>query len=216
MSDGIIYGLGSKYIDQRTYNAVFGLLVFFGAIINWVCAENISAFIQFTVGFNFAMYLLIFGGAIFVGVIMPIVAYYNFTMRLIGYFVVVTSMSFLLNIILAGFTWISLSSISTGTATVAFVITLYSIINPQILIDEKDVVKIIFITVVATEVVFSAAQIVSVNVFDYIITFIVCQWIGYNWMKNQEEVKILDDAIRNALKISIISSMIDRFYLLFK
>lgn len=216
MSDGVIYGLGSKYVDQRIYNAMFGVLVFFGAVINWVCAENVSLFIQFTAGWSLVMYVLMFGGAILFGVIMPIVTYYNFWMRLIGYFMVVTSVGILLNMILAGFTLISLSSIFVCIATVAIVITLYSIINPQNIISEEATVKFIFVTVVITEVVFSAMQIVPVNVLDYIITFFVCQWVGYNWMKSPEEIKILDDAIQNALNVSVVSSVIDRLILLFK
>jgi len=187
-----------KIISDNLYNFIIGIVLVWGFVINWIMVKTIPA--TYIIDTNFLLFIIgsicscFFGIYLFTKSTNPIISF-------IGYNFVVVPFGLIINVVVAGYdpNLVIEAMRVTGTVTILMMIlgSLFPVFFRKI-IGALTIALIVVIIVELFDIFFLKTQ---HQIIDWIVVFIFCGYIGYDWGRANSIPKTVDNAVDSAASL---------------
>lgn len=192
-----IYHEGDQIISDRLYNFTIGIVIAWGFLVNTI----IVTFFQDTfVSMNPAVLLVGYFVLAIAGIVVnrrskdPVISF-------IGYNLLVAPVGAVLSVVLVRYNSLSIFGAIVITGAVTVIMLCLSITYPKAFLSMGRTLFIALTTVIIIELISIFAFRTDPTIIDWIVAFIFCGYIGYDWAKAQQYQKTLDNAVDSAFDI---------------
>ncbi len=188
-----------EQLTRQKYNTILGGTLLWGIVINIIMA---TVFAESILEMNYFAVLIIY----FVGSLVSTMVVYNSSnpvVSFVGFTGLSISMGLLLTFFVSFFDIGSIALAFASTAVVTGIMIGCSIFFPDFF---RGLGRTLFITLLVTvfaELILSLIMGMDSTIFDYIIVAIFCGYIGYDWVKAQDYVPTVDNAVDSAADIYV-------------
>ncbi|MCM1272947.1 MAG: Bax inhibitor-1 family protein [Clostridium sp.] len=196
---------GELEISERAYNLIIGGTLLYGFLVNCFMIKFCYGFavnlIQTSGWLFFGLYFImcIAGSAMVNRSVNPVVSF-------IGYNLIVVPLGLVLSILVN----VYIASGYSNTVVAAFGITslvtvgmmLLSTIFPYFFLNMGRTLLVTLLLTIAIELIMMVAG-ASLGIIDYIVVFIFCGYIGYDWARANNCARTVDNAIDSAAELYV-------------
>jgi FtsH-binding integral membrane protein len=194
-----LFNTERKVVSDNTYNAVIGLTLLWGIVINVLMAFFLTPYI---VPLNRSVVII---GYLVVSFACRYVVFKsnNALISILGFTGLAGAMGVLLTYVLKRYTSATIYSAFLSTGIILVVMIILSTLYPAFF---RKLGRVLFIALVGSLVVQLVGGLLlhlRLGFMDYILVVIFSGYIGYNWSKAQAYPKTIDNAIDSAASIYI-------------
>ena len=194
-----LFNTERKVVSDNTYNAVIGLTLLWGIVINVLMAYFLTPYI---VPLNRSVVII---GYLVVSFACRYVVFKsnNALISILGFTGLAGAMGVLLTYVLKRYTSATIYSAFLSTGIILVVMIILSTLYPAFF---RKLGRVLFIALVGSLVVQLVGGLLlhlRLGFMDYILVVIFSGYIGYNWSKAQAYPKTIDNAIDSAASIYI-------------
>ncbi len=196
---GSLFNTERKVVSDNTYNAVIGLTLLWGIVINVLMAFFLTPYI---VPLNRSVVII---GYLVVSFACRYVVFKsnNALISILGFTGLAGAMGVLLTYVLKRYTSATIYSAFLSTGIILVVMIILSTLYPAFF---RKLGRVLFIALVGSLVVQLVGGLLlhlRLGFMDYILVVIFSGYIGYNWSRAQAYPKTIDNAIDSAASIYI-------------
>lgn len=187
----------NRELNNKQYNIVIGLILFWGFAINAIMCTFFS---DVFVALNPTVVLIVYFVAAITGICMsqfsdnPIVSF-------IGYNLVVLPVGVVLSISLEDYYISSVLQAFILTTLITILMLIISTIKPEVFESIGVTLFICLSGVIVIELFMIFIGVSTPRWWDWIVALLFCGYIGYDWSKAQEKYKTLDNAVDSAVDL---------------
>lgn len=196
ISDFDIYGV----ISDNLFNAIMGAGLLFGFSINWMIVKYVpnTFFLNWDIRILVSIYVIfcVLGSFLFT-------EYDNPFISLIGYAIVAFPFGFVLNVAVSKYSSDIVINAIYATCCVTVGMTIVGILFPNFFKNLSQSLTIALSYAVLTEIVQYFAFGIHTNIFDWIVVFLFCGYIGYHWSIIVDKEKTVNNAIDSAAELYV-------------
>jgi FtsH-binding integral membrane protein len=182
-------------VSDRVYNLIIGGVLLYGFAVNWLMVKFVPADLAFRFGFwpfIIGYFVLCFAGiAIFTKSKNPVLSF-------IGYNLVVVPFGFVVNIAVSAYDPAIVLQALKITGLTTGVMMLAGSLYPDFFRRIAGALFVALISVIIVQFVFIIFFHDSPAFIDWIVVFIFCGYIGYDWSRAQHIPKTADNAVDSA------------------
>jgi FtsH-binding integral membrane protein len=184
-----------EVLSDGVYNLVMGAVLCWGFGVNWWMVQNIPASV--ITGIDFRLFLLGYFASCFFGIYLfnksenPLVSF-------LGYNFVVVPFGFVINVVVGRYdTSLVLEAMRiTGTVTLGMMVL--GSMFPAFFRQIRGALTIALLLVIVVELVDVFVLHKQHGIIDWIVVFIFCGYVGYDWGRANNIPKTLDNAVDSA------------------
>ena len=184
-----------EVLSDGAYNLAMGLVLCWGFMVNWWMVKNIP--VSVITGIDFRLFLLGYFASCFLGVYLfnksanPLVSF-------LGYNLVVVPFGFVINIVVGRYdTALVLEAMRiTGTVTAGMMVL--GSLFPAFFKRIHGALTAALLLVIIVELVDVFVLHKEHGITDWIVVFIFCGYVGYDWGRANNIPKTLDNAVDSA------------------
>jgi FtsH-binding integral membrane protein len=184
-----------EVLSDGVYNLAMGLVLCWGFMVNWWMVKNIP--VSVIAGIDFRLFLLGYFASCFLGVYLfnksenPLVSF-------LGYNLVVVPFGFIINIVVGRYdpALVLEAMRITGTVTVGMMVL--GSLFPAFFKRIHGALTAALLLVIVVELVDVFVLHKEHGITDWIVVFIFCGYVGYDWGRANNIPKTLDNAVDSA------------------
>lgn len=199
-----LYSQDEKEISNEAYNLIIGGVLLYGFLINCFmvtfCFDSVVNLISNPIIFYLTYFAMVIVGSLMISKSAnPVISF-------IGYNLIVVPLGMVLSLLLNTYAMAGYSSTITAafgiTAIVTFAIMFISSIFPSFFLSIGRTMGITLLVTFVIELVMVFLGF-PLAIIDYIVVFIFCGYIGYDWARANANKKTVDNAIDSASELYI-------------
>ena len=204
------FGVGSVKFDMTSedtssrgaYNLAIGLTVLAGCAVNYLMSVFFSdQLFKFMQTSPWIVLILYFVGSI--AGIFIVNKTQNPVTGILGFGLLAVSMGMVLTAYISFYTEASVTTAFLITMGITGVMTLAASVFPAFFASLGKGLGIMLLITIIGELVFSLILRKNLGIFDYIVIFIFCGYIGFDWTRAQQRPATIVNAIRSAAAIYV-------------
>ena len=181
----------SEKLELANFNAMIGLVLFIGFLINYLMAKYLT---QYFVNINEWVLLIGYFAIGFTGIAISNKSD-NPWISFLGYLMVVAPVGVVLSICLKDQSSVSIQNAVLTTIGVTVIMVIASQIKPDIFLSIGRALFVALVAVIIIEIIMLLVGIARPTFWDYLVALLFCGYIGYDWAKAQRGPHTADEAV---------------------
>ena len=186
-------------LSENAYNAVIGLTLVWGIVINVIMATVLKSYIlQIDYRLVLVLYFILSLGGMFI-----VYRSSSPVISLLGFTALAAGMGTLLTFYVSMYTASTVYSAFISTGIVVVAMMLVSLFFPAFFLSIGRVLAIALIGSLLVEVIGGLVFHLPLDIMDYVVVVIFAGYVGYDWARAQAYPKTLDNAVDSAADIYV-------------